>query len=119
MYDVRHDHDFLTDADVGIQSHFPNQITITHQNDWVFMIDKSLFLIVIMIVIAAIIANHATNLEMCFFTIPGYKQFLNFSAAAAPGSLSVVTLQVNLAINMFLCSGREFFVIYTDETTLN
>ena len=87
MYDVRHDHDFLTDADVGIQSHFPNQITITHQNDWVFMIDKSLFLIGIMIVIAAIIANHATNLEMCFFTIPGYKQFLNFSAAAAPGSL--------------------------------
>ena len=119
MYDVRHDHDFLTDADVGIQSHFPNQITITHQNDWVFMIDKSLFLIGIMIVIAAIIANHATNLEMCFFTIPGYKQFLNFSAAAAHlsnTSLSVVTLQVNLAINMFLCSGREFFVIYTDET---
>ena len=92
------------------------QLRVFEQDCEKVMIDKSLFLIGIMIVIAAIIANHATNLEMCFFTIPGYKQFLNFSAAAAPGSLSVVTLQVNLAINMFLCSGREFFVIYTDET---
>ena len=62
------------------------------------MIDKSLFLIVIMIVIAAIIANHATNLEICFFTIPGYKQFLNFSAAAAPGSLSVVSGQFVISL---------------------
>ena len=66
------------EADVGIQSHFPNQITITHQNDWVFMIDKSLFLIGIMIVIAAIIANHATNLEMCYiaFVSGGFHRLI-------------------------------------------
>ena len=41
-------------TELFIQSRFSNQITITHQNDWVFMSDKSLFLIGRMIVIATV-----------------------------------------------------------------